>query len=194
MSGKVNAIGGLMTNPRNYDQLQHLITEWWHRRLQEDLGAPSNKKAEDLQKAKQIAYRQGVCAGLAALANNWRCQMFDKWERIPLLSDNDFYAFLVMVEEFMLRPEEPSMVIDDSPETKRKIRDEKRRTIQAFVVEEFAKIALPDEFDEYERDRHRVAVLAGEEEPTDADKHWLEAERARIAAEVEKHQKILDRI
>jgi hypothetical protein len=114
----------------------------------------------------------GVCMALSVYGNSVRAEKYSKFEWIAALGGYDFEKFLrEMADEYSI------------------LEDKSTDMFWVAWHNKFMDIVLSPELEDNERNRHRAAVLKGDEAPTEADKQWLEdqiKENRRVLSDLEK--------
>jgi hypothetical protein len=150
-------------------------------------GAPIQgvtQKERQYADGRRRGYREGCVEGITAILNGQRCIFYTHWEMLPLL---DAYEVEKVVKNAMERFQILETTLPSMPKTDEERARHKEATDKFYtdLLAEFNELAIGGDMAERELERHMKAVLAGEEDPTDADRPWLE-ERLAKARELNK--------
>ena len=166
-------------NPRTFNPTVELFIQLQRRENPPVQG--ENQKQRSISEARRQGYREGVVEGITTILNKYRCEMYPHWERVPLLDTHEVGKTVQLwLEKYQtLESNLPSMPkTDDEKKADREGRDQFFNDLGI----EFYSLAVGGEMEERELERHTQAVLAGEEDPTESDRPWLEERLAKARA------------
>jgi len=166
--------------PALYSLTATIIEDWWKRRKQTRTTG-TTKAAQAHTEGWVQGLDLGVEIALAAQANRIRCEMYGHWPRVPLVMAEDVRASLTNIA---LEHEER---VERLPVKDHDGRRDAYKGWLAWAVEEIEnRFALPEELESEEIERHRAAVLRGEEPANEEDADWIAEVLAKQKAEHEK--------
>lgn len=158
-----------------YNPVMALLTDWRDHRDRQMLPGAGRRVDEARKDGENLGYDRGIADALAVFANQMRVQMYDKWEMIPILTGHDILR-VVMMPSIKLLKELMEQVDNEDLKDKKEQRDRRNEALSSWLFktsEMLDKAALPEDMMQREIERHRQAVLDGQEEPTEEDREWI---------------------
>jgi hypothetical protein len=175
--------------PQHYDAVRDLFADIVRDKDRTVIGQTQKERAYEEGRLRGV--REGKLEGIAAILNTHRCKKYAQMGRLPKLTGHDLHIFckeaLEKYQEVVGEHVEPSKSKGDYKE-----RVELESKFYKWLLEEFDKVAFPDDLEKDYLEWRQSQILSGKMEPTDEDKRsWLADELERRRTEAEKIESLL---